>query len=125
MATFRHGAPNPARHRLRARMSALITLAIAVALLFHYRPDLKDALLGGLAARIVVVIDKGTVTVKRGRLPGSVLEDLRFVAEDDPTLKGRVHLNGRGPGLRIQVRGLPEGPAQRVRNVINLRRRDV
>ena len=106
-------------------MSGLITLAIAIAILFHYRPDLRDFVLGGFGARVVVRIANGAIEVKRGRLPGSVLEDLRFIAEDDPTMKGRVHLFGRGPTLRIQVRGLPEGPAQRVRNVVNLRRRDV
>lgn len=106
-------------------MAPFLALVLAVAAVFVLRPDVRDWLLGGLAARVVVRIRGGEATVMRGRLPGSVLDDLRMIANSDPTLAGNVHLLGKGAGLRIRVRGLPEGPAQRVRNVVNLRRRDV
>jgi hypothetical protein len=76
-------------------------------------------------ARLVVRITDGRASVVRGRLPPGLFDDLQAVAHLSPDATGRVEVSGQGPSLRVRTRGLPEGPAQRVRNVVYLRRRDV
>lgn len=76
-------------------------------------------------ARVVVALEGGDARVVRGRLPGAVVEDLRIVASLTPGVSGRVELRGSGDGLDIRTPGLDEGVAQRVRNALHLRRRDV
>lgn len=76
-------------------------------------------------ARVVVRIEEGRARLVRGRLPGGLLGDLESVARMSPDVAGRVEIRGRGEHLSVRTSGLPDGPAQRARNVIHLRRDDV
>ncbi|MDP2316578.1 MAG: DUF3634 family protein [Pseudomonadota bacterium] len=78
-----------------------------------------------MRARIVVQIAEGRAQVVRGSLPGGLLGDLHAVAELSPKVAGRVEIRGKGTSLSVRTPGLPEGPAQRARNVVYLRRHDV
>ncbi len=78
-----------------------------------------------LRPRVVIEIAGGDARVVRGRIPAGLVEDLRAVASLTPGVRGRVELRGKGGGLSIRTPGLPDGVGQRVRNVVNLRRRDV
>ena len=87
------------------------------------------ALIGMMVARlrqrIVVAIANGRAQVVRGTLPGGVIGDLQVVAELSAEAAGRVEIRGKGTSLSVRTPGLPEGPAQRARNVVYLRRHDV
>ena len=67
--------------------------------------------------RVVVELADGRAHLRRGRLPGQVLEDLEVVARLTGA-RGRVALHGRRPDLEVRTDGLDEGTAQRVRNVV-------
>lgn len=94
-------------------LSWLFLLAIGVAVYLRLR------------ARVVVEIAGGDARLRRGQLPGGVMEDLRAVASMTPGVKGRVELRGKGPTLSVRTPGLPDGVGQRARNVVHLRRNDV
>lgn len=92
----------------------LLVLVVLVALM-----------LARMRARVVVLLRDGRAEVLRGSLPGGLLGDLHAVAELSPGASGRVEIRGKGTSLSVRTPGLPEGPAQRARNVIYLRRKDV
>lgn len=75
--------------------------------------------------RVVVRIGGGRAQVVRGRLPAGLAGDLDAVARLSPQAAGRVEVRGRGTSLSVRTPGLPEGPAQRARNVVYLRRKDL
>ncbi len=86
--------------------------------------------LGGLGAfvwfvgrpRVAVDLSGGKAVLRRGQLPPGLLSELDDIARTGPELVGRVEIRGRGATLKVAVLGLTEGPAQRVRNVLMLRR---
>ncbi|MDP2304618.1 MAG: DUF3634 family protein [Pseudomonadota bacterium] len=78
-----------------------------------------------LRPRIVVQIAGGRAEVVRGSLPGGLLGDLLAVAELSPGAAGRVEIRGKGTSLSIRTTGLDDAVAQRARNVVYLRRKDV
>lgn len=87
---------------------------------------LAVALLGGAVwffnrAHTVVRLQGGKATLDRGALPPGLLSDLGDVARMTGA-DGRLELRGEGAGLKLTIKGLPEGPEQRVRNVTLLRK---
>lgn len=74
---------------------------------------------------MVVRIGDGRAEVVRGRLPAGLAGDLDAVARLSPQVAGRVEVRGHGASLSVRTPGLPEGPAQRARNVLYLRRKDL
>ena len=92
-------------------MSLLLVLGGLVVLYLWVRPGRVIRLQGGQARCI------------RGAVPPGLLADLDEVARSLPQGKATVSLSGAGDGLRVAVKGLDEGGAQRVRNTVNLHRR--
>ena len=86
-------------------MSLWVVLALVVALVLLFR--------AGGDAHTVVELDGDRLTVTRGQLPPALARELRALG-----LTGPVRLRGRGERLAIDVDGLDDGPAQRVRNVV-------
>ena len=76
-------------------------------------------------AHTVVRFDAGRATLLRGALPPGLLRDLADVARGLHAARGLLELRGQGDTLKLGVRGLDDGPAQRVRNVVLLRRREI
>ncbi|MCO4771684.1 MAG: DUF3634 family protein [Deltaproteobacteria bacterium] len=72
--------------------------------------------------RIAVELQDGRATLVRGELPPGLLSELKDVARSAPHATGHLAIRGTGATLKLTVTGLPEGPAQRVRNVVLLRR---
>jgi hypothetical protein len=92
-------------------LSLLLVLGGLVVLYLWVRPGRVIRLQGGQARCI------------RGVVPAGLLADLDEVARSLPQAKATVSLSGAGDGLRVAVKGLDEGGAQRVRNTVNLHRR--
>ncbi len=76
-------------------------------------------------AHTVVTFEGGKAGLLRGALPPGLLRDLKDVARGLPDTRGELQLRGQGDTLTLRIRGLDEGPAQRVRNVVLLRRREI
>ncbi len=72
--------------------------------------------------RIAIELQGGRAVLVRGALPPGLLSELKDVARQAPGEDGRVAIHGRGQTLKVTVTGLDEGIAQRVRNVVLLRR---
>ena len=72
--------------------------------------------------RIAIELRGGRAILVRGELPPGLLSELKDVARQAPEDDGQVTIHGRGQTLKVTVTGLDEGPAQRVRNVVLLRR---
>jgi hypothetical protein len=72
--------------------------------------------------RISVRLGGGRAVVQRGQLPPGLLSELNDIARHLDGGAGDVQIRGTGATLKLTVRGLDEGPAQRVRNVVLLRR---
>ncbi len=88
----------------------------------------------GIAAFVVVVkrphtkvrFSSGTARLVRGALPPGLLGDLEDVARGLPDdVEGTLGLHGQGNTLKLDVSGLEDLAAQRVRNVVLLRRRQI
>lgn len=63
----------------------------------------------------------GSAEVQRGTPPRGLVHDLADVARALPAdAEGRVLLSGAGSRVHIDIEGLDEGPAQRVRNVVRM-----
>ena len=72
--------------------------------------------------RIAVRLSGGSAVLERGELPGGLLSELNDVARLQPSIDGTLQVRGRGDTLKVTIVGLDDGPAQRVRNVVLLRR---
>jgi hypothetical protein len=72
-------------------------------------------------AHTVVRLQGGKAELVRGALPPGLLSDLRDVARSTGA-DGRLEIRGQGPSLALSIKGLDEGPEQRVRNVTLLRK---
>lgn len=72
--------------------------------------------------RILVTIAAGRAELVRGELPPGLLGDFEAIARDCPDARGRVEVVGTRATLKVKTPGLGEGPAQRVRNVVMLRK---
>lgn len=92
-------------------MSLLLVVAGLVGLYLWVRPGR------------VITVEKGQARCTRGVVPPGLLADLDEVARRLPDARATVSLSGAGDGLRVEVKGLDEGSAQRVRNTVNLHRR--
>jgi hypothetical protein len=62
----------------------------------------------------------GEVLLVRGRIHASLLDDLRDVARRDRVASGTLRALRSGGDVRLEVRGVREGTAQRFRNVFGL-----
>ena len=91
-------------------MSPLLLLAGLVALYLLVRPG-----------RVITLRD-GAARCTRGKVPNGLLADLDDLARSLPAARASVSLAGKGADLRVTVRGLDEGAAQRVRNIVGLHR---
>ncbi len=72
--------------------------------------------------RVLVTIEGGRAKLVRGELPPGLLADFEAIARDCPDARGRVEVVGTRATLKVKTPGLGEGPAQRVRNVVMLRK---
>ena len=72
--------------------------------------------------RVLVTIEAGRAKLVRGELPPGLLGDFEAIARDCPDAHGRVGVLGTRATLKVKTPGLGEGPAQRVRNVVMLRK---
>ncbi len=65
----------------------------------------------------------GDCALVRGDLPPGLLQDLQDVARGLPNgARGSLGLHGQGDTLKLDIAGLDEFAAQRVRNVVLLQR---
>jgi hypothetical protein len=94
--------------------SALILLFVVVggvlALKFALRPH------------TAIVVGGGTARLRRGSAPNALISDLQDLARGAPHAQGEVLISGRAPNVEVQVRGVDEALAQRIRNVVGLHR---
>ena len=74
----------------------------------------------------LVRFSEGSVELVRGALPPGLLTDLKDVARGlPPRTIGVLGLHGQGDTLKLAVSGLEDFAAQRVRNVVLLRRSQI
>ena len=95
---------------MRILVLVVFALAVGAAFLIGDRP------------RVRVRIEGGQIRVTRGKLPFDLRADLEAIAQAQPEARGRVELRGRGDKLDLRTPGLDETAAQRVRNVVFIRR---
>ncbi len=94
---------------MEAAVVVLVVTALVVGLLkWGGRPHTEVRLHGGEAV------------VRRGTPPRALVHDLADIAKSTPQGEGRVLLSGAGNKVHIDIDGLDEGLAQRVRNVVRM-----
>jgi len=94
-------------------MVGLLAVAVATVAIFVWAVS---------RPRIRVVFGEGHARLDRGDLPGGLLGELSDIARHSPQANGELRIHGRRDTLKLSIVGLDEGPAQRVRNVVLLRR---
>lgn len=72
-----------------------------------------------------IVIAGGRASVTRGRPPNALVGDLDDLARTVPDAHGHVWIAGRGADAHVEIRGVDEGLAQRIRNVVGLHRASI
>ena len=96
-------------------------------------PGLMAAVVLGLFALImlgnrphgVVKVGDGRAEPVRGDLLPALLGDFQDIARRLPAAKGTIEIRGEGETLDVKTRGLDAKAAQRVRNVVMVRRKQI
>ena len=73
----------------------------------------------------VVTLGDGRAEQIRGDLPPALVSDFKDIARRRRDAAGRVEIRGEGETLDVKTKGLDDQAAQRVRNVVMVRRKQI
>ncbi len=100
-------------------MTAIALLGLLVAGIVFLGAGIKGR------AHTVVRFSDSQVEVLRGRLPPTLLDDLRGLRWTQGSAPGSLEIRGQGESLELTTHDLAEDTAQRIRNIVLLRKSEL